>query len=165
MTRIPATHIADAHKLTADGIIELFEVVPAIGSGTFRFKADNDVTWRGNPYVGLPVVMSGDEVSADNGYSPPKVVIGSPNLDLSLFKPLVNDGALDGGTFTRIRLLLTDVIANALVREITVYEIRQVVNYTRTQLTLQLALPSDGVGFTIPHRQYLAPDFPTVLLR
>lgn len=164
MTGIPATHITDAHKLTADGLIDLYEIIPAIGSGTFRFTPDNDKTWRGNLYTGLPVVFGGLEVSAENGHSTPKIVIGAPNLDLSLFKPLINDGSLDGGTFTRYQVLLADVLQDYLIRQTFVYEIRQVVNYTRTQLTLKLALPSDGFGFTLPNRQYLAPDFPSVLL-
>lgn len=165
MIAVPASHIVDAHQLTADGIIELYEVVPATGSGTFRFKNDNDVTWRSNLYLGLPVVFTGDQLTADNGYTPPKITIGAPNLDLSMFKPLINDGSLDGGTLTRLRVLLTDVLANNLIRETTVYEIRQVISYTRTQLQLQLALPSDGMGFTLPNRKYTSPDFPTVLLK
>lgn len=165
MTAIPSSHIQDAQQLSADGVVELYELVPAGGVGTFRFKNDNDVTWRGNIYTGLPVAFSGDDISADNGRSPPKIMVGAPNLDLSLFKPLINDGTIDGGTITRIRILLADVLANNLIREVTVYEIRQVVAYTRTQITLQLALPSDGVGFSLPNRQFVAPDFPTVLLR
>lgn len=164
MIGIPTTHIDDAHKLDADGFVELYEVVPAIGSGTFRFSPDSDKTWRGNLYVGLPASLTGLEVSAENGVSTPRLIIGAPNLDLSMFKPLVFDGSLDGGTFTRYRVLLLDLLANNLIRETTIYEIRQVVLYTRTQLTLKLALPSDGLGFTLPNRQYLAPDFPSVLL-
>ena len=165
MTAIPSSHIQDAQKLDADAVIELFELVPAGGTGTFRFKNDNDVTWRGNTYTGLPVVLSGEEISAENGRGSLKMVVGAPNLDLSLFKPLINDGTIDGGTVTRIRILLADVLANNLVRETTVFEIRQVITYTRTQVTLQLALPSDGIGFVLPFRQYLAPAFPTVLLK
>ena len=146
-------------------MIELYEIVPAIGSGTFRFKNDNDLTWRGNVYTGLPVNFSGEQISAENGRSLPRIQIGSPNLDLSMFKPLINDGSLDGGTLTRLRVLLSDAVGNNLIRETLVYEIRQVMAYGRTSLTLQLALPSDGVGFTLPNRQYHAPDFPTVLLK
>lgn len=165
MTGLPSSHIVDAHKLSADGLIDLYELVPAIGSGTLRFKGDQDVVWRGNLYTGLPVDFSGEQISAENGRSLPRIQIGSPNLDLSMFKPLVNAGSIDGGTLTRLRVLLTDVIGNYLIRETMVYEIRQVMAYSRTQITLQLALPSDGIGFTLPNRQYHAPDFPTVLLK
>lgn len=165
MTAIPSSHIQDAQQLAADAVIELFELVPAGGVGTFRFKNDNDVTWRGNTYTGLPVVLSGEDISAENGRGSLKMMVGAPNLDLSLFKPLINDGTLDGGTITRIRVLLADVLANNLIREVTVYEIRQVAAYSRTQISLQLALPSDGMGFVLPFRQYIAPAFPTVLLK
>lgn len=164
MTALPSSHIADAHKLSADGEIYLYELVPAIGSGTFRFKNDNDATWRGNTYTGLPVSFTGEELSAESGYSAPRMLIGQPDINLSMFKALVNDGALDGGTITRIKLLLTDLVNNNLVRYVTVYDIRQVLAYTRTQISLQLALPSDGITYTLPNRQFLAPDFPTVLV-
>lgn len=164
MTAIPASHIADAHKLEADGEVFLYELVPAIGSGTLRFKGDNDVTWRGNVYTGLPVTFSGEEISAESGFSSPKLTIGQPTLDLSIFKPLVFDGTLDGGTVTRIKMLLSDVTNNTLIRQVLVYEIRQVLAYSRNLITLQLALPSDGVNFVMPNRQYIQPDFPTVLI-
>lgn len=57
------------------------------------------------------------------------------------------------------------ILEDNLIRETLVYEIRQVASYGRTQLTLNLALPSDGMGFMLPNRQYVAPDFPTVLLK
>ena len=164
MTGIPTNHIEDAHKLQADGVIELYEIVPAIGSGTFRFKNEADATWRGNLYAGLPVNFTNQEISAEHGIQPPKIMIGAPNLDLSMFKPLVHSGALDGGTLTKLRVLLTDLVEDNLIRETMVYQIRQVTGYVRNQITLQLALPSDGVGFTLPNRQYLPPDFPTVRL-
>lgn len=165
MAELPASHIDDAHKLLADGEIYLYELVPLVGGGTIRFTNDNSITWRGNEYTGLPVSFSGDDISAESGHSAPKLTVGQPNLDISEFKPLIFDGALDGGTLTRIKVLLEDILANNLIRQTTVYEVRQVLIYTRTQISLQLALPSDGVTYTIPHRTYGPPDHPTVRLQ
>lgn len=159
---IPASHIDDAHKLTADGVVELFQLTPASGSGTLRFKADNDVTWRGNSYVGLPMQFTTNGVSVERGADMPKLVVGQPNSDLSLFKPLINDGTLDGCVLIRYRVLLQHILSNASIFEFYTYRGKRVESYDRTMVTIQLASLSDSLGFSLPVRQYLPPDFPTV---
>ncbi len=162
VTPIPAEHIADAHKLTADGSLDLFALTPSNGSGVLRFKADNDVTWRGQTYHGLPVQFSSDGFSADRGAEQPKLTIGQTNIDLSLFKPLINDGALDGCVVVRYRVLLTHVLSNASIYEMFTYRGRRVESYNRSMVTLQLASLSDSLSFSLPYRQYVTPDFPAV---
>lgn len=161
---VPFEHIVDAHKLTADGDIDLFELSPASGSGVLRFKADNDVNWRGNLYAGLPLQFATDGTSTDKGSDLPKMIIGQPNIDLSLFKPLIFDGGLDGATIVRYSLLLTNLINNASIYERKFYRVKRVEGYDRTSVTLQLASLSDSLAFSLPFRQYIPPDFPSVQL-
>jgi phage-related protein len=159
---IPASHIVDAHKLTADGRIDLFEMTPAGSTGILRFKADNDVEWRGNAYTGLPVTLSGEDKSATNGSAQPRMIIGQPNINLSFFKPLVYDEGFDGATIVKISILLADVLANNLIRQQTFYRVKRVESYSRTQINLILATLSDSLSFSMPFRQYFPPDFPAV---
>lgn len=159
---IPDSHIEDAHKLQADGQLDLFELVPADGSGTIRFKADNTVTWRSNTYHGLPLQFTSDGHSVDRGAESPKLVIGQPNIDLSLFKPLINDGALDGCVVTRYHILLENMLNNSSIYELFVYRGKRVESYNRSMVSLQLASLSDSLSFALPYRQYLPPDYPTV---
>lgn len=164
MTTIPQSQIDDAHKLTADGEIDLFELTPSTGTGVLHFKSDNEVTWQGNVYYGLPLQFSGDTKSTQGASSQPRLTIGQENIDISIFKPLIFDGTLDGATITRVHILLDDLINNRLVRTLHYYRVRRVESYSRTSVTLQLASLSDSLGFSMPFRQYLPPAFKAVTL-
>jgi len=162
VTTIPLDHIKDSHKLIADGRVELFELTPAGGTGVVRFKNDNDVTWRGNQYTGLPVALSGEKKSADTGLSMPKLQLGQPNVDLSMFKQLVYDGYLDNAIVLKITVLLDNLINDRLIREVNSYRVKRVEQYSRSQISMQLATLSDSLGFSLPYRTYLPPAFPSV---
>jgi phage-related protein len=162
MPTIPSEHIVDSHKLIADGRVDLYELTPAGGAGVLRFKPDNDVTWRTNLYTGVPMQISGDKNTADSGLSNPTLQIGQNNVDLSMFKPLINDGTLDNATVVRLTLLLDDVINNRLIRQIRTYRVKRVMGYSRSNIQLQLATYSDSLGFSMPFRTYAPPAFPSV---
>lgn len=162
MADIPLEHIKDSHKLLADGRVDLFELTPAGGTGVIRFKNDNDVTWRGNLYTGLPCTMTGERKNADTGISMPKLQLGQPNIDLSQFKALVYDGYLDNAIIVKMTLLLDNLLNNRLIRELATYRVKRVEQYSRSQISLQLATLSDSLGFSLPYRQYLPPAYPSV---
>lgn len=162
MTSIPAEHIKDAHELQADAEIDLFELTPNDGSGTIFFKSDNDVTWRGQKYEGLPLVMTGFKKSSDGSSLLPKLTIGDGSVDLSPFKPLVYDGYLDGAKVRHLHLLLDNVLNNRDIKEARTYRVKRVPGYSRLTIELQLATASDALGFTLPYRAYYPPAFPAV---
>lgn len=162
MTDIPVEHIADSHKLQADARIDLYELTPSNGSGVVRFKSDNDVTWRGNTYTGLPLALTGEKKSIDSGLTMPQLMIGNGAVDMSPFKALVFDGYLDNAVIVRQVVLLDNLVNNRLIRESYTYRVKRVVDYSRLKITLQLATLSDSLGFSMPYRQYLPPGFPSV---
>lgn len=162
MPEIPTEHILDSHKLIADGRVELFELTPAGGEGTLRFKPDNSVTWLGNFYTGIPVNITGEKKTADSGLQMPKMVIGEPNVDLSQFKGLIYDETIDNAVIVRYTVLLQNLLNNRNIREVQVYRVKRVEDYSRSKITLQLATLSDALGFSMPIRQYLPPAFPSV---
>ncbi|MGN6820270.1 MAG: hypothetical protein ACTHJR_16525 [Sphingomonas sp.] len=164
MSEMPVEHIADSHSLLADGVVNLFELTPSGGSGTVRFKPDNDVTWRGNLYTGVPMTLTGEKKTSDTGLSMPKLQIGQQNIDLSLFKPLIYDGYLDNAIIVKLTLLLDNVVNNRLIRDIMTYRVKRVEQYSRSSVSMQLATVSDSLGFSMPYRQYLTPAFPAVLM-
>lgn len=164
MSEIPLEHVKDSHELVGDGRIELFELTPAGGGGVVRFKNENDAEWRGNAYTGLPVAMSGAKKSAEAGISMPKLIIGQPNIDISIFKPLINDGWLDNAIIVKYTVLLDNLINNRNIRETEVFRVKRVEQYSRSQVTMQLATLSDSLGFQMPYRTYLPPAFPAVAM-
>lgn len=162
MPTIPTEHIEDSHSLLAEGRVELFSLTPSGGTGTVNFKPDNTVTWRGTEFAGLPLSLTGEKRSADQGHSMPKLTIGQPDIDLSLFKPMIYDGWLDGAIVVRQTVLTDNLINNINIKEVRTYRVKRVEHYSRTQIIMQLATLSDSLGFMMPYRQYLPPAFPSV---
>jgi phage-related protein len=162
VTPIPQEHIQDAHKLTADGRLDLFALTPATGGGTLHFKADNDLTWRGELYHGLPLIFSSNGTTAEKPSDMPKLIIGEENTDLSLFKPLINDGHLEGCIILRYHVLLQNALDDSSLYELYTYRCKRVEGYNRASVSMQLASLSDSLNFALPVRQYLPPEFPTV---
>lgn len=160
MPAFPTTHVEDALKLQADGKVHLFELTP-LGSGTIYFKNDNEVTWQGQTYEGIPVQLTGEEYSTESTPTP-RLQIGQDDLDLLPFKGLINDGYLDGGTVVRKIVLLSDLLANLNVKQTTYYRIKRVESYSRTKVSLVLAPFSAAISQVLPHRQYIPPAFPHV---
>lgn len=158
----PTEQILDSHQLIGDGRVELFELVPSAGSGTVRFKRDNDATWRGNLYKGIPMTLSGEKKSSDGGLSMPRLTIGQENVDLSEFKPLAFDGYLDNAVITKLTILVDDLVNNRLIREVQVYRVKRLEENSRSKLVMQLATLSDALGFQLPYRQFLPPAYPSV---
>lgn len=162
MPQIPVEHVKDSHKLIADGRIELFELTPAGGTGTLRFKPDNDATWLGNAYTGIPCALSGEKKSADSGVSMPKLTIGQQDVDLSMFKGLIYDETIDNAIIVRYTVLRDNLVNNRNIRELNIYRVKRVEEYGRSKISLQLATLSDSLGFSMPYRQFLPPGFPSV---
>lgn len=160
---IPIEHIQDAQKLTADAEIDLFEMTPSGTTAVIYFKADNDVTWQGHTYEGLPISFAGYKKSSDGSAIMPKLTIGDGSVDLSPFKPLVYDGNLDGATIKHHKVLLDNITNNRNIKETAIYRVKRVPSYNRLVIELQLATASDALGFTLPFRQYFPPAFPAVL--
>lgn len=163
MSQIPSSHIVDSHKLIADGKVDLYELTPSGGgSGVIRFKNDNPVTWLGHAYTGVPLQISGQKKTSDSGLTMPKLTIGQPDIDLSQFKGLVNDGYLDNAVIVKYTVLLANITGNHDIKEAITYRVKRVEEYGRSKIILQLATLSDSLGFSMPYRTYTPPDFPSV---
>lgn len=163
MTAVPASHISDAQKLEADGVVELFELSPLAG-GTLYFKRGNTVTWQSNEYDGLPCGLSDFKQSAEKVAVQPRLTIGEENIDLSIFKPLLFDGAVDGALVIYRRVLLDHIISDAPISQIMHFRVKRVESYSRSRVVLGLSSASDSISFTLPNLQYFPPAYPAVSL-
>ena len=165
MTQLhPSSHVTDALSLVADARLDFFILTPSVGTGTIFFRPDNDITWMGNDYLGLPLSFTGEKDSVEGGGASPRLQIGSPNIDLSPFKSHIRDGSLDNAVIERRTALLADVLANNNIYSRRVYRVATVENYSRSSISLLLARFSGARRTTIPFRQFLPPDFPFVSL-
>lgn len=162
---LPPSHISDALTLEgADGLVDLYELTPSIGTGTLHFKADNDVEWLGVVYTGVPMQMSGESNAAEGGNGDPQMTIGQPDIDLSMFKPLIRTGALDNAIITRKTVLLTDILANNDIKVTRTYRVGVVQRYSRSNINLLLRRFSAAKRVQLPVRQFLPPAFPYLVV-
>lgn len=162
MPSIPIEHITDTQQLSADAELDFYELTPAGQSGVIRFKNDNTMTWKGNEYFGIPVVLSGETFTSDGNMVQPQLVIGQTDIDLSVFKGLIYDGSLDGAKIERHRVLLTHALANQDIKTTRSYRVKRVDSYNTFQIVLALATFTVSGPSTMPFRQFLPPDFPFV---
>jgi phage-related protein len=161
MPVIPTSHIQDAHKLTADAEIDLYKLT-AVGGGIIRFKADNPLTWLGNEYTGLPLEFTGESFNSEGSMAQPQLMIGQPDVDLSIFKGLIYDGTIDGAKIEKYTVLLDNIIANVDTKVTRTYRVKRIDNYSASSIVLVLAAFSVAGPSTLPFRQFIPPAFPFV---
>lgn len=163
MTTLPQSHIEDAHKLTADGRVELFELTPAPpATGNLYFKADSPVTWDEKDYFGIPLQLSGLKYSSTAGSPTPRLIIGNENINLGPFKPLIAQGTLDGAIIVYRTVLLEDLLADNNDSSFQVFRVKRIEGYSRSVITLALATFSAAQSQRMPFRQFVPPAFPYV---
>jgi hypothetical protein len=162
MPTVPAEQIADSQLLTADAEIEMYRLTPSGSTAHIYFKNDNDVTWLGNTYTGVPLEFSGESFNAEGQVVQPQLTIGQPNIDLSAFKGLIWDGSLDNAEILKHTVLLGHILANQDIKRTRTYRVKRVDNYSAAQIVLALAVFSVAGPTMLPFRQYIPPSFPYV---
>jgi phage-related protein len=161
---IPISHVNDAHSLSADGKVDLYELSPSVGSGTIRFKSGPTTSWLGRSYTGIGAEITGESQTAQGTAPQPGMIIGQTDIDLSAFKPLIWSGGLDNARIIRSRVLLDNMLNNRDIKETSIFRVKRVDGYTASQISLTLAVFSPTGPTTLPFRQYIPPDFPFVVL-
>ena len=157
----PREHYEDSHKLQADGIVYLYQIIMDNGLTTIYLKQDNDVEWQGQSYEGTGVDLTGVGAYADDTLSRPKMAIFNPN---GAYSYLVDQGLLEGATVVRYQVLKQhlDLDLPIFVRQ--QWKLSRVVSVKLNLITVELRDMLDGQVFTTPARMYIPPEFPTVSL-
>lgn len=161
-TTAPVTHLEEAQKLTAEGLVDLYTVTLKTVSGVFRFKNDNSVTWRGNLYEGMASRISGDSRNSDGEESRPLLTVMNP---LGIFNDAALAGHLDLATVVRQRVLGKHITSNTNISENRMWYVGRIRELISGQsITLELRNMTEGPNFQIPCRMYIPPEFPMVSL-
>ena len=166
------------------GYLEFFELEVGVDSGGTRNvlyfhdgKNENtqDITYDGNTYVALPILMSGIEIKGDGATNRPTVTIANVESILksgSKFKTQMEDGTwnseVDDVPVTASTFKLDDLIGSRFTRRRTlekyltsdpvvefpkdVYIIDRIQEKTNLFVTLELAAPFDLAGVRVPNR-------------
>lgn len=158
----PISHVRESEKLTADALVDLYQLTLKNAPVVFRFKNNNTVTWRGNTYEGMACELVGDTRSADGEETRPVLRIMNP---LGVFNMPAMAGDLDLAVLTRRRLLRDHMENNADIYEQRMWYVGQVRELISGQsVTLELRNMTEGANFQIPVRMYIPPEFPLVSL-
>ena len=150
--------VEDALKLTSSKEVSLWEITLRDGTKAF-LRNGPSVTWRGNDYEGLPIMLSGEEDSADDKTARPSLRVFNPK---KIFGPWAHQGRFELATVIRRRVLQEHLTVNANIFTRRVWIIGQIQSCTSRSLDVQLRSPIDSPNLNTPTRMYAPPDFPTV---
>lgn len=163
-TAAPASHVEEAQKLTADALVDLFELtlVGTPSPTVVRFRDGPQVTWQANVYESMAVRLTGYEINADGGKSRPTLTIANP---AGIFNSFVFAGYIDGAQVIRRRVLLQHLEANVNLSDPIFWYVARVKELIAGQgVTMELRSLSDGADLLIPARKFMPPEFPFVTL-
>lgn len=158
MTDAPIEHIEDALKLTSDREVHMWEITLRDNTKVF-LRNGPEITWRGNDYENLPIMITGEETTSDDKTSRPSLKVFNPK---KIFGPMAHEGKFELATVIRRTVLQENLLANANIFVPTVWIIGQIQTCTSRILQVQLRSPTDGPNMNVPYRFYGPPDFPTV---
>lgn len=166
---IPASHIVEAQKLTADGYVDLFEIVYDAWRNDIDYsnnarsyiKDNNPVLWQNHTYEGIACKIAGVGNSADEQVSRPTFTIMNPD---GVFSSLVLQGRLEAALVIRKRVLKQHIDTNVADCITQTWRVSRVASCTNENITLELRDQLDGQTFVVPARMFIPPEFPFVSL-
>lgn len=159
----PLDHLYEGEKLTADALVDLFQITLRDRQTIFRFRDGPSTTWQGHVYEGLACLLSGDERTAEGEESRPNLRLLNP---VGVFNKPIREGLVERAIVIRRRLLRQHVENDVNIFEQRMWYVGRIRELISGQsLTLELRNMSEGPNYQIPVRMY-TPDagFPFVSL-
>lgn len=175
------------------GYVELYELEIGVDSGdgnTLYFHPGvqenlTDITYDGNTYIALPIMMDGIEMNSDGAIPRPTLTIANVESILkngSKFKTQMDDGTwgstVEGAPFVSSDFRIDDLVGATLTRRKTLekylssspviefdkdeYIIDRIQSRDNIFVTLELASPLDLGGMRIPNRVVIGKYCPWV---
>ena len=174
---IPDSHLEDAQKLIADGIVQLYEI--KLANNTYlHLKSDNSVQWNGETWSGLPILFEGYSTAQSDSYSRPTLSIANPDTinendgstrsTLSSLVLPTKDypyGLLNRAVVNRYLVLYDDIVNDRPIYQKKTWIIWFIKTINKDLIQVELRNPMDGVNFDVPARMYIPPEFPFVTLK
>lgn len=166
---VPAPHIDEALKLTADGEVVFYEIalknVPNNGVAVIRFRdgpMGTTTQWNGKTWDHLACQFSGMSRSAEDEKARPTLRLMNP---LGLFNDAAFNSRFDGSALQVFRVLRSHVEQSLAISNNEIWFIGRVKELIAGQsISFELRALSDGPEQLIPARMFIPPDFPFVTL-
>lgn len=166
---VPAAHVDEGLKLTADGEVVFYEIalknVPDGGTAVVRFRdgvMGQTTSWNNRVWEHLACQFSGYQRSAEEEKNRPMLRLMNP---LGLFNDAAFNKRFDGSILQKFTVLRRHVEANIPVSNNEIYFIGRVKDLVSGQsISFELRSLSDGPEQLIPARMFIPPDFNFVTL-
>ena len=158
----PIEHLEDAQELTADGVVNLFEIRLRTEPVTLRLCDTTSRHWQGHEWEMFGIKLSGEKRSADDEEARPRLQLINPE---GVFSSLIRQRLLDRATIIRRRVLLRHIEEDVPIYQQRMWYVSRVADVTVGQtITLELRAMSEGPNVRLPARQFIPPEFPMVRL-
>lgn len=159
---IPYQQQQDAHSLSPDGIVELYQIdLISNPAKTIYLTGKQSRTWQGTIYEQIPCTMTEATLNSSGEVSRPKFSVANPS---GMFSAFVAAGQLDNAIVTRFRLRRTDYENDVNAALINIWRVSRIMTVTKDLVACELRSVLDGQNFLLPGRQFFPPDFPHVSL-
>lgn len=163
----PREHVDESLKLTADGMVELYEItLRNVGDGVTAYIRFMDgpmgktSTWGSRVFEHLPVKMTGMSRSSEEQKSRPTLQIMNPE---GIFNKPAFKGQFDGALLQRYRVLADHFQRGIMLSDNQVWFVGRPKDLVGGQsISFELRALSDGPDQLIPGRIFAPPDFPFV---
>lgn len=155
----PIDHRREAQKLTADALVDLFEIIIP-NQAVVCFTDADTREWQGKLYESWAFKLTTVARNADGERSRPKLTVVNPE---GVFNPWIFNGTLEGCTVIRRRVLRQHYETDVAIQEVQMWYISRVMEVVPGQtITFELRSLSDGPDALLPARMFTPPDFPFV---
>lgn len=151
----------DRVKLSADGIVELFQLHLLGGAGVLYLTPNQDITWQTQDYEGTAIQIQGFKKSSDDELTRPKLTVMNNNGSLN---PYIAAGVLEGSEVRYYRVLREHIELNVNSFDMSIWRLARVISLNLSAVQCELRRPYDTPRSVAPARMYIPPEFPLVRL-
>jgi phage-related protein len=153
-------HQEQARTLNPEPYVDLYEV-RVNPSAVVRLTNHPNVSWAGSEWENWAVELNGLGAKTTGEVNRPQLRLA--NLG-GLFSPIVAGGLVYQGSVTRYRVLIQDLHDGRVSYLRNFWEVSRVASLSKDAIVLELRAPMDRQDYSLPARQFIAPEFPYVTL-
>ena len=153
-------HQEQARTLNPEPYVDLYEV-RVNPSAVVRLTDHPNVSWAGSEWENWAVELNGLGAKTTGEVNRPQRRLA--NLG-GLFSPIVAGGLVYQGSVTRYRVLIQDLHDGRVSYLRNFWEVSRVASLSKDAIVLELRAPMDRQDYSLPARQFIAPEFPYVTL-
>lgn len=155
-------HQAEATSLRPKPYVELFKLTINRDLNTVLYLTEHPtVVWNGKTWENFPLTFSGYNVQTTGEQSRPKLQLANP---YGTFSSYIAKNVLKKATLERFMVLRSDLLEGNVNYLRNKWVVNRVLNLTRETVAFELRSIFDGVRYTLPARQFIAPEFPVTSL-